>query len=90
MPRGYKIIGVRCFKNNNNDNTLHFADFMIWKPKPGWLDISPQGRRAREAARMEKLNQLRMGISCQSWLETKEKKQKNFHQVNLMQLKAQQ
>lgn len=52
VPRGYKIIGVRCFKNNNQDNTLHFADFLVWKPMAGWLDISPQGRRAREAARL--------------------------------------
>ena len=63
IPKGYKIIGIRCFKSNNSDSTLHFADFLIWKPFPGWLDISSQGRRLREAAKIEQLNHARLGSS---------------------------
>ena len=40
IPPGYKIIGVKGFKNTNDGVVLHVADFIIWKPTPGWLDIS--------------------------------------------------
>ena len=56
IPRGYKVIGVRCFKNTLDDVTLHIADFMVWKPTPGWMDISPEGRLKREAAKFEQLS----------------------------------
>ena len=41
---GYKIIGVKGFKNTYDSTVLHMADFIIWKPPPGWLDISPEER----------------------------------------------
>ena len=53
IPRGYKIIGVRAFNQTQDDSTLHVADFLVWKPQPGWLDISPEGRRAKEKARLD-------------------------------------
>lgn len=32
IPKGYKIIGVRGFKNTSDDMTLHIGDFIIWQP----------------------------------------------------------
>ena len=43
IPAGYKIIGVRGFKNTSDDMVLHIADFIIWRPEPGWLDFSVEG-----------------------------------------------
>lgn len=48
IPPGYKLIGVKGFKNTNDGVVLHVADFIIWKPSPGWLDISPEGFEKRE------------------------------------------
>lgn len=45
VPPGYKIIGVKGFKNTNDGVVLHVADFIIWKPTPGWLDITPEHLR---------------------------------------------
>lgn len=47
IPPGYKIIGVKGFKSTYDDNVLHVADFIIWKPPVGWLDISAEGMRKR-------------------------------------------
>lgn len=55
MPAGYKIIGVKGFKNTYDGIVLHIADFIIWKPPVGWLDISPEGKAKREAARLDAL-----------------------------------
>lgn len=68
IPAGYKIIGVKGFKNTYEGIVLHVADFIIWKPTPGWLDISPEGQAKREAARQEELYAQRFGISGQDWL----------------------
>ena len=54
IPKGYKIIGVRGFKNTSDDMTLHIGDFIIWQPQAGWLDISPDGQAKREAAEYER------------------------------------
>jgi len=56
IPKGYKIIGVKGFKNTYDDSVIHVADFIIWKPPPYWLDISPEGRASREEARLAALN----------------------------------
>jgi len=52
IPPGYKLIGVKGFKNTNEGVVLHVADFIIWKPPPGWLDISSEGQAKRDQARM--------------------------------------
>ena len=49
IPPGYKIIGVRGFKNTSDQHFLHICDFLIWRPQPGWLDISPEGLAKRDA-----------------------------------------
>ena len=54
IPKGYKIIGVRGFKSTSDDMALHIADFIIWQPKVGWLDISLDGQAKREAAEFER------------------------------------
>ena len=43
LKKGYKIIGVKGFKNTYDGTVLHVADFIIWKPQPGWLDITKEG-----------------------------------------------
>ena len=55
IPAGYKLIGVKGFKNTYVGDVLHVADFIIWNPPPGWLDISPEGEAKMEAARLEAL-----------------------------------
>jgi len=32
IPTGYKIIGVRGYKNTSDDMALHIGDFIIWQP----------------------------------------------------------
>lgn len=59
IPPGYKLIGVKGFKNTHDGCVLHVADLIIWKPKPFWLDISPEGEIKREQHR---LNQLRLQL----------------------------
>jgi len=63
IPAGYKIIGVKGFKNTYDGIVLHVADFIIWKPPLGWLDISPEGKAKRETARQEALYAQRFGMS---------------------------
>ena len=63
IPAGYKIIGVKGFKNTYDGIVLHVADFIIWKPPQGWLDISPEGQARREAARQEALHAQMYGIT---------------------------
>ena len=77
IPKGYKIIGVKGFRNTYDEKVIHVADFIIWKPPPFWLDISPEGLERREEARNAALNG--NGRTGQKWLESKSK---NFIRMN--------
>ena len=90
IPNGYKLIGVKGFKNTYNGVVLHAADFIIWKPPPGWLDISPEGIAKRESARLDALHKHQMGMSGQSWRSSKLNKPKNFMKLNHQRIKKQQ
>ena len=48
IPKGYKIIGVKGFRKTYESTVIHVCDFIIWKPPPFWLDISPEGQKAKE------------------------------------------
>jgi len=79
IPKGYKIIGVRGFKGTSDDYALHIADFIIWQPQAGWLDISPDGQAKRAAAEYERNKQ--KGLARQ-WLLAQNAQPKNFIKLN--------
>lgn len=81
IPPGYKVIGVKGFKNTYDGTVLHVADFIIWKPPTAWLDISYEGEAKREAARLKALHLHQLGLTGQSW-NSKANKQKNFMKLN--------
>jgi len=89
IPSGYKIIGVKGFRNTYDGVVLHVADFIIWKPPIGWLDISPEGEAKRERARIKALNLHNMGLTGATW-NTNANKQKNFLKLNHARLRTQQ
>lgn len=80
IPPGYKIIGVRGFKSTHDDMELHIADFIIWKPTPGWLDISLDGQAKRDAANL-KHTQMKMDFARNSLL-AQNAVPKNFIKLN--------
>ena len=89
IPHGYKLIGVKGFKNTHDNIVLHIADFIIWKPPPGWLDISPEGLALQEAARLEEERKKELGLSGQSWLTNRNLQPKNFLKLNHERIKTQ-
>ena len=88
LPPGYKIIGVRGFKTTSDQTVLHICDFLIWKPQPGWLDISLEGLAKRDGEQLTLLNFKKHGLtSGQSWFSTQNLKPKNFMRLNHDKLK---
>ena len=39
IPKEYQIIGICGYKRNYQGQTLHIADFQIWKPRKNWLSF---------------------------------------------------
>ena len=70
IPAGYKVIGVKGFRNNFEDTVLHVADFLIWKPLPGWLEVNPEDFANNRTGWMSNVNASKFGsrLTGQSWL----------------------
>ena len=89
IPTGYKVIGVKGFKNTYDGVVLHVADLIIWKPPSGWLDISPEGIARQEQARLEAEYLARYGNTGKSWLDYQNGQPKNFIKINNKKLRSQ-
>ena len=102
IPYGYKIIGVRGFKNTNDGAVLHIADFIIWKPRVDWLKVLAEGYAELEAISHRNIGDVPGGDSFgrrrrdskyyQNWISAAESgaEPKNFIRINHERLKVQQ